>query len=201
MRRTLGRQRQFTRLIRELIMTRHSIRRSILAAALCAAAIPFAARTAQAEETAGLKGVHLCCKGCVNAVEKAVAETSEVKCVVDGEKGTVQLTAASTAAIQTAVDAIAAAGFHGKLDNKEVKWPKAKLPKGKVDVLEVEHVHNCCPACAKAIKKALAEVEGVEGDTCKPKVESFAIKGNFDPKAVMKALNQAGFHATVATTK
>lgn len=182
-------------------MTHHSIPRSILAAALCAAAISFTGRAAQAEETVGLKGVHLCCKGCVATVEKAVAETPEVKCVVDGEKRTVQLTAASTAAIQTAVDAIAAAGFHGKLDSKEVKWPKAKLPKGNVEVLEVEHVHNCCPACAKAIKKALAEVEGVEADTCKPKVESFAIKGNFDPKAALKALHKAGFHASVAEKK
>lgn len=182
-------------------MTFPSIRCSILAAALYSVAIPFAARAVHAEETVGLKGVHLCCKGCVGAVEKAVAETPEVKCVVDGEKRTVQLTADSTEAIQTAVDAIAAAGFHGKLDTKEVKWPKAKLPKGKVEVLEVEHVHNCCPACAKAIKKALAAVEGVESDTCKPKVESFAIKGNFNPKAALKALHEAGFHASVVAKK
>ena len=179
------------------------LHRSLLAAALVAMA-SFAAPSAQAEETVTLKGVHLCCDGCSAAVEKAVIATpdvKEVKCVVDGKKGTVQLKADSIEAIQAAVDAIAAAGFHGKLDTKEVKWPKAKLPKGNVELLEVEHVHNCCPACAKAIKKALAEVEGVESDTCKPKVESFAIKGNFDPKAALKALHKAGFHATVVADK
>lgn len=182
-------------------MTLYSFHRSTLAAAFVAAIIPFATRAARAEEVAKITGVHICCKGCSAAIEQALAETPDIKSVIVGEKGTVQVNALSTESLQAAVDAIAAAGFHGKLDTKEVKWPKAKLPKGKVEVLEVEHVHNCCPLCAKAIKKALAEVEGVESDTCKPKVESFAIKGNFEPKAALKALNQAGFNASVVAEK
>jgi periplasmic mercuric ion binding protein len=162
----------------------------------------------RAEATVSVTKVHICCKGCVSAIEEAVAKAAEdkehpaqVKCAVDADTGAVELTGADVAAIQSAVDQIAAAGFHGKLDNKEVKWPKAELPKGKVTRLEVTGVHNCCGACAKAIKAALAEVEGVAGDSVKPKEESFVIEGDFEPKAAFKALHKAGFHASLPEKK
>ena len=155
-----------------------------------------------------LTGVHICCKGCAGAIEKAVAKAAEdkehpadVKCVVDAEEGTVKLTAADVAGLQAGIDQIAAAGFHGKRSSKEVTWPKAKFPEGKVTRLEVTGVHNCCGACAKAIKAALAEVDGVKGDTVKPKEESFVVEGDFEPKAVVKALRKAGFHVSLPEAK
>lgn len=179
-----------------------------LAALSTLTAFAFAGSAARADETVTIEGVHICCKGCAVAIEKAVAKTAEdkehpaeVKCAVDGDTGKVELVAADTAAIQAAVDQIAAAGFHGKLSSKEVKWPKAKAPKGKVASLEVTAVHNCCGACTKAIKAALAECEGVTADTCKPKEESFVIEGDFEAKAALKALHKAGFHASLPEKK
>lgn len=175
---------------------------------LAAVALLAGAAVTHADETVTIEGVHICCKGCAVAIEKAVAKTAddkehpaEVKCAVDGDAGTVELVAANTAAIQAAVDEIAAAGFHGKLSSKEVKWPSAKAPKGKVTRLEVTGVHNCCGACTKAIKAALAECDGVTADTCKPKEESFVIEGDFDAKAALKALHEAGFHASLPAKK
>lgn len=155
-------------------------------------------------ETVVIKGVHICCPGCAGAIEKAVAQAAEdekvpveVSCTIDEETKTVELTGSDAAAVQAAVDKIAAAGFHGQLDSKEVKWPAAKLPKGKVARLELTGVHNCCGACAKAIKAALAKVDGVTGDTVKPKEESFVVEGDFEPREVAAALGKAGFHATI----
>ena len=162
----------------------------------------------RAEEKVAMKGVHMCCPGCAAAIEEAVAKAVEdeknpveVAAEIDQENGTVALIGSDLAAVQAAVDQIAAAGFHGKLDNKEVKWPKAKLPKEKVTSLEVTGVHNCCGACVKAIKGALAEVEGVTGDSLKPKETSFVIEGDFEPKAAFKALHKAGFHPSLPEKK
>lgn len=178
-----------------------------LAAMLTIASLAFAG-AARAEEKATLTGVHMCCPGCAAAIEEAVAkavedEKSPVEVVaeIDQEKGTVALVGSDLAAVQAAVDQIAAAGFHGKLDNKAVKWPKAKLPKEKVTRLEVTGIHNCCGACTKAIKGALGKVEGVAGDNLKAKETTFVIEGDFDAKAAVQALHKAGFHVSLPEKK
>ena len=166
------------------------------------------AGAARAEEKVAIKGVHICCPGCAAAIVEAVDKAAndeknpvEVAGEVDEDNKTVELIGSDLAAVQAAVDQIAAAGFHGKLDNKEVKWPKVKLPKEKVSRLELTGVHNCCGACVKAIKGALAEVEGVTGETVKPKETSFVIEGDFEPQAALKALHKAGFHASLPEEK
>lgn len=179
----------------------------MLAALLALSSFAFV-DAARAAEKVAIKGVHMCCPGCAAAIEEAVAKAVEdeknpveVEAEVDQENGTVALIGSDLAAVQAAVDQIAAAGFHGKLDNKEVKWPKVKLPKEKVSRLELTGVHNCCGACVKAIKGALAEVEGVTAETVKPKETSFVIEGDFEPKAALKALHKAGFHASLPEEK
>ena len=159
------------------------------------------ATAARAESTATLTKVHLCCKGCVAALEKSVAKVPDVKVVSTQKAGTVVLTAADDATLQKAVDQVAKAGFHGRVDNKEVKFAVVKVPDGKVQRLEVVGVHNCCPACTKAIKASLAKVEGVKADTCKPKAKSFVIEGDFVAKDAIKAIEKAGFHATLPKPK
>lgn len=179
----------------------------MLAAMLALSSFAFV-DAARAAEKVAIKGVHMCCPGCAAAIEEAVAKAVEdeknpveVEAEIDQENGTVALIGSDLAAVQAAVDQIAAAGFHGKLDNKEVKWPKVKLPKEKVSRLELTGVHNCCGACVKAIKGALAEVEGVTAETVKPKETSFVIEGDFEPQAALKALHKAGFHASLPEEK
>jgi copper chaperone CopZ len=51
--------------------------------------------------------------------------------------------------------------------------------------------------CCKAIKATVKKVDGVTGDTAKPKVSTFTVTGDFDAAALVKALNEAGFHVKV----
>jgi cation transport ATPase len=163
--------------------------------------LALSAGSAQAEVKVKISKMHICCKGCTVAIQKAVAKMPEVTITVDQEKGTTELAAEKPESVQKALDAIAKAGFHGVSDNKELKFKEEKLPEGKVQRLEVFSVHNCCPACTKAIKGAVAKVEGVKGDTCENKKESFVVEGDFVAKDLIAAINKAGFNASLTKPK
>jgi periplasmic mercuric ion binding protein len=153
---------------------------------------------ALAETKVEVKGVHLCCPLCVKGVGAALKDVDGVKGVCDSKAGTVTLTAADEAAAQKGIDALAAAGFHGRLDTEAVKYPSdSGATKGKVKSLTLEGIHNCCRACNNAIKKAVKKVEGVTGDTAKPKSETFEVTGDYEATELIQALQEAGFHAKV----
>jgi len=116
---------------------------------------------------------------------------------IDQKKGTVSIKACCVSAAQKAIDAIATAGFHGRLNNKDVHFKPVHPPKEKVTRLELVGVHNCCGGCTKAIKKALASVKGVQADTVKPKQTSFVVEGEFKAAEVIEAVFNAGFHCDV----
>jgi mercuric ion binding protein len=156
---------------------------------------------AQAELTVTISEMHLCCPGCTKAVEKAVAELEGCKCTTSQDEGTTVLACTDAKAAQKALDAVAAAGFVGKLDTEEVKFAEVKTPEGKVKRLEIYEVHNCCGACTKAIKEALAEVEGVVADTCKAKETAFVIEGDFSAKDAIAAMAKAGFYCSLEKPK
>ena len=145
-----------------------------------------------------LTGVHLCCQGCVNAVDAALENVEGVESRCDMDNGTVTLTASDDATAQKALDAIAAAGFYGSMDNEQLAMTAvSNIPQGKVKSLKVSGIHNCCDLCCEAIKQAIATVDGVTGDTAKPGVTTFEVTGDFDAAALVKALNAAGFSARV----
>jgi copper chaperone CopZ len=146
-----------------------------------------------------LKGVHLCCDGCVNGVYDALKGVEGVKSQCDMENGTVTLTASDDAGAQKALDALAAAGFHGDTGNEKLaQKDDSGASAGKVKSITVSGVHNCCGACCKAIKTAVKGVSGVTGDTAKPKENTFEVTGDFDAQELVKALNAAGFHVKVS---
>ena len=102
------------------------------------------------------------------------------------------------ATAQKALDALAAAGFHGSADNQQLAMkPVSYVPQGKVKSLKVSGIHNCCGPCCEAIKGAIATVDGVTGDTARPRATTFEVTGDFDAAALVKALNDAGFSARV----
>jgi len=167
---------------------------SVMSAALLSCAL---AGTALAETKVELKGVHLCCGGCVKAANKAVADSGARSTANQGVK-TVFITADDDAGAQKALDALAAAGFHGKSDSATIKSPEAKdVPAGKVKKLEVTGAHNCCGACNNAIKAALKKVTGVTGDTAAANSKEFSIEGDFSAADAIKALYDAGYHVEV----
>jgi copper chaperone CopZ len=68
----------------------------------------------QSETHVQLKGVHLCCGGCTNAIATALEGAPGVAFQCDMEHGIVALTAKDNAMAQQALDAIAGAGLHGE---------------------------------------------------------------------------------------
>ena len=182
-------------------MRRFAIRSFSIRALSVVAAFALTAAGAQAALTVTVSEMHLCCRGCTSAVEKAVAKIEGVKCRTSEDDGTTVLEAADVKTVQAAVDAMAAAGFTGTLDNEDVKFAEIKTPEGKVVRLDVYEIHNCCGACTDAIKGALAEVDGVTSDTCKPKETEFVIEGNFSAKEAVEALLKAGFYVSLEKPK
>lgn len=146
-----------------------------------------------------LKGVHLCCGGCVDAVVTAVESVPGAAAQCDMENRTVTLTAKDDAAAQKALNAIAAAGLHGETDNERLKMKaEHNIPPGKVRKLKVSDIHNCCQPCCEAIQGAIRSVEGVTSDTAEPGETAFEVRGNFSAAALVRSLNAAGFHAKVS---
>jgi copper chaperone CopZ len=152
----------------------------------------------QSEIQVKVSGVHLCCQGCVDAVDAAVEKVAGVTSRCDMEKRTVTLTARDDAAAQKALDVVAAAGFHGSTDNEQLAMePVSSIPPGRVESLRISGIHNCCGLCCEAIKAAIATVDGVGGDTATPKATTFQVTGDFDAATLVNALNAAGFSAQV----
>jgi mercuric ion binding protein len=144
-----------------------------------------------------LKKTHVCCGQCEKAVAK-VLDAEGVKGAASKTDGTVKFTASDAKTAQKVLDSLAAAGFHGVVDNKDLTVKDDSGAKeGKVTSLTLKGVHNCCGQCNNTIKKTIKAVDGVESEDAKPNAETITIKGNFDGKALVKALNDAGFHATV----
>ena len=150
-----------------------------------------------AETKVTISNTHLCCPMCLKAVEATLKDVAGVKHTSSQAAKTIEITADSDAAAQKAIDALAGAGFYGKLDNDKVKYKPVATGNAEVTKLEVAGVHNCCGQCTTAIKKAVTSVSGVTGTTVKNKDESFAIEGKFKPADVVKALLDAGFYVEV----
>ena len=71
-----------------------------------------------AETKVTLSGVHLCCKGCVNGVTKAVKKTgATVKC--NAKAGSVAISGAKDAVV-AALKGVAKAGYYGKSSDKDL---------------------------------------------------------------------------------
>src|SRR5262245_15508577 len=78
------------------------------------------AAAVRAENKAELQRVHMCCEGCAEDVGKILGKVEGVKDVkVDDEAKTAKFTATDNKVAQKAVDALAAAGFHGDTGTKE----------------------------------------------------------------------------------
>jgi copper chaperone CopZ len=154
--------------------------------------------TRAADVTVTLSKVHLCCGKCVDGANKVVAKVDGVTAVPDKTAHTIVLTAADTATIQKAVDALVKAGFFGESSDDSVKVISETGAKGeKVQTLKVQGVHLCCPNCVKAVNKALADVPGVTANTCTKGAESFEVTGDFKDSDVFAALQKAGLTGKV----
>ncbi len=157
------------------------------------------ASTAMADVTVKLSDVHLCCGACVRGIENAVKDLKSTVSI-DKDLGTVTVKAADAAAAQQAVDAIAAAGYHGESDNATTKMKSdSGAPSGNVKRVSVSGVHNCCGGCAKAIVEAVKSVKGAAVGPLAGRATTFVVEGDFSAADLVKSLNGAGFHVKVST--
>lgn len=146
--------------------------------------------------------VHICCAACVKGVEHALKDVQGVKNVVaDRKTKSIKFASDDDKAAAAGIEALATAGFHGKakLGDKALDFPAsgAKADAKSADI-KIEHVHMCCGACVKAVDAAVKKVAGVSKVAADQDKSSIEVTGeNISIDAVVKALNDAGFHATV----
>lgn len=170
---------------------------------LCVGLLLMASTTVQAETTVTVKETHLCCPVCVSVVGKVMEKVEGATAECDRKEKSITIKAKNDRVAKRALTALAKAGFHGKSDHEKLKIVAGlrAIPKGKVSRIELAGVHNCCGACAKAIKTAVTSVKGVAAETVKAKETSFVVEGDFNARAVVRALNKAGFHVGLKKDK
>jgi periplasmic mercuric ion binding protein len=155
------------------------------------------ARTAAAETKVTVSDTHLCCGQCLRAVDATLKDMAGVKHTSSQQAKTIEIVADSDEAAQKAIDALAAAGFYGKLSNDKLKFKPVVSAESNVTKLDLAGIHNCCGQCTTAIKKAITDVNGVTGTDIAARKTEFAVEGNFKPSDIVKALLDAGFYVQV----
>jgi mercuric ion binding protein len=152
-----------------------------------------------AETKVEVKQLHMCCQGCADEVEEILKKVEGVSDVAADRKArSARFAATDAKAAQAALDALAEGGFHGVTSDKALAFKDdSGVTAGTVSSLTVTGFHNSCPGCVKSFRVALKKVPGVTGDDCKSKVTTCTVKGNFDAVALIKALNEEGFHVKV----
>jgi|SRR5579862_1695738 len=163
-----------------------------------AALFTFALSTPAAETVSKISEVHLCCKGCVNGVQKAVGEVDGAKAEVDAEAGTVTLSGADAATVQKAADAMVKAGYFGKAEGGVKLEATTGATDQKVQTLRVEGVHLCCGKCVKAVDRAVKSVPGAKEHNAVKGAKSFEVTGDFNDKELFAALQKEGLSGKVA---
>ena len=154
--------------------------------------------TPAAEVTAKISDVHLCCKGCVNGVDKAVGEVEGAKAVADPDAGTVTLSGADRATVQKAADALVKAGYFGKSQDNIHLDASTGAKNEKVQSLKLEGVHLCCGKCVKAVDRAVKAVPGAKEHNAVKGAKSFEVTGDFNDKELVSALQKEGLTGKVA---
>src|SRR5437667_4207109 len=96
-----------------------------------------AGRSAAAETKVTISDTHLCCGQCLRAVDSTLKDMAGVKFKSDQTAKTIEITADNDEAAQKAIDALANAGFCGKLDNSNLNFKPVQSDDASVEKLEV----------------------------------------------------------------
>ena len=175
------------------------MKRTAAGSAVAAVLLAGWAAAATPDSKVEMKGLHLCCGACEGGAVKALEGTGAKNVAADKAAGTLTFMVKDAKVAQRAFDALAAAGFHGDSGVKGlgIKDDSGVKP-GKVKSLKLSGVHNCCGGCTKALKAAIEKVGGVTGTDLADKATTFTVNGEFDGAELIKAINDAGYHAKLA---
>jgi len=163
-----------------------------------AALLTFTLTSKAADVSSKLSDVHLCCKGCVNGVEKAVGEVDGAKADIDADAGTVTLSGPDKATVQKAANAMVKAGYFGKSEGGVKLDSSTGASDKKVQSVRVEGVHLCCGKCVKAVDKAVKAVDGAKEHNATKGAKTFEVTGDFNDKELFTALQKEGLTGKVA---
>jgi mercuric ion binding protein len=154
---------------------------------------------AESQTKVELKRVHMCCEGCSEEVETILKKVAGVKNVtVDQKSKVARFVVRDVTTAQGAIDALAAAGFHGDSGSDKFSFKDdSGVKAGNVKSLTLSGFHNSCGGCVKSFRDAIKDVPGVTGDTLKAKVTTCEIKGDFDAAKLVEAINKGGCHVNV----
>ena len=166
-------------------------------ALLAVAGILLVIGPASAETKVTISDTHLCCRQCLTAVDATLKDMAGVTHKSDQGTKSIEITADSDANAQKAIDALAAAGFYGKLNNDKLKFKPVAANDATVEKIELAGIHNCCGQCNTAITSAVKSVNGVSGTSIKPRETTFAVEGKFKASEVVKSLLDKGFYVQV----
>jgi len=169
--------------------------------ALTGLVLALSAAGTQAAEVS-VKGVHLCCGGCIKAAGGALSKAKGVsgaKC--DKDSQTVSFTATDAKAAKAGLRALAHAGLGGSatIDGKKAHFQHQHVKKGTTaDTVTLRGLHLCCGKCVKAATAATKGVSGVSSVAVDKKHRSVTLTGSgIDVSAAIAALNKAGFSGHV----
>jgi periplasmic mercuric ion binding protein len=141
-----------------------------------------------------LSDVHICCVTCQEAIEHAALGVKGANVSVDRDTNKVSISASDDSIVQAALDAVANAGFYGKSDNDAVAMKPSAVDE-KSSSAEFAGFHNCCGGCSSSLEEAVKSIAGVQTVTVSKR--SCLVKGDFNVASVLKAINNAGFSASV----
>ena len=149
-----------------------------------------------------VKGVHLCCGGCVSAATGALDGVAGVSAgSADQDAGTVKFQATDAKAAAAGLKAIAGAGLYGSAtyEGKKIGVPTTKIDgKAVSNSLTLTGVHLCCGTCVTASSEALKKVKGVSEVDADQDAGSLTVKGKeMNVAQLIEALHEAGFHGNV----
>lgn len=159
--------------------------------------------------TVELKGLHLCCGGCVSAVEGALEGVDGVSNItVDRGAGAAKFDAKDAKVVAAALQSVADEGFFASVmvDGKESNFPNEAVAKGtKSKSAKFSGVHLCCRSCTQSVVRALQKDPVLATIECDQDAGTVVIasKGgeDIDLAAVQAALNKAGFYGKLEAEK
>jgi copper chaperone CopZ len=132
--------------------------------------------------------IHNCCGACAKGITTALSGAGATNIVPKSTEVTF-----SAPDPDKAVKALFDAGYSGTVEG--ARTPGDGLEKAApAKTLKLGGVHNCCGSCTTGIKEAMKSFGTV---TIKPKETTFTVTSDkdLDPKAVVKALRDAGYNA------
>lgn len=174
---------------------------SVVGFAACVAATVLA-WAAEEAATVTIRGMHLCCGGCVDGAKGAldgIDGVSDVKADVNSKS--VIFAAKNEKAAQKGIDALASHGFFGKaaFGKKDLRFPEIAVKKGeKRDTITFTGVHLCCGACRKAVHEAMIKLDGMSSMEIDAADERVKLLGaGMSLQDAIDLLQKAGFYGTL----